>query len=206
MGGRIASGRHAGVRRLTAMLLAVGVGACAPALRAPYSELPESQPSEPDDSLYFLPYTAGTSSLVGQGNFGPWSHQNEYALDFLMPMHTPILAARGGVVVQADDSHTETCWLTKDCKGNRVIIEHADGTRAKYWHIEHGGNVVAVNDRVRRGELIAYSGQTGIAIVPHLHFSVIDPNNQSIEVRFAEIPDNNGVPVAYRTYTSRNQE
>jgi murein DD-endopeptidase MepM/ murein hydrolase activator NlpD len=162
-------------------------------------------PCTPDpEQLYYLPYEPGTASLVVQGNHGPFSHQNEYAIDFLMPMHTPILAARDGVVAQSDDTHTETCWLTQDCPGNRVVIRHEDGTKAGYWHLETGGARVAVGDWVRRGQLIAYSGQTGIAFAPHLHFIVWDSAGQSIEVHFADVCENDGVPQVMHRYGSQN--
>lgn len=153
---------------------------------------------------YYLPFTPGTTSLVVQGNHGGWSHRNEYSIDFMMPLHTPILAARDGVVIQADDTHTKTCWLTQDCPGNRVIIEHADGTRARYWHVYQGSIRVAKGAQVKRGEVIAEAGQTGIAFIPHLHFSVTDHNNKSIEVSFAEICGNRGVPLPMFSYRSQN--
>ncbi len=174
-------------------LLAMHVAGCGTGPCAPDAETP-----------YYLPYEAGTDSLVVQGNHGPVSHQNESAIDFLMPMHTPILAVRDGVVIEVDDSQTKTCWLTQDCRGNRVIIKHEDGTRARYWHLEYGGARVAVGQRVQRGEVIAFSGQTGIAFVPHLHFSMRDSQGKSIEVRFADVCDNGGVPVPWHRYRSQN--
>jgi murein DD-endopeptidase MepM/ murein hydrolase activator NlpD len=153
---------------------------------------------------YRLPYPAGVQSLVGQGNFGPVSHQDEYALDFIMPMQAPIVAARGGTVVQVDDTQTETCWLTKDCKANRVVIEHADGSRARYIHLAHQGARVKLGDKVRQGDLIGLCGQTGIAFLPHLHFTVRDRQNRSIEVRFADVCENDGVPQPFHEYTSQN--
>ncbi|GMV96579.1 MAG: M23 family metallopeptidase [Phycisphaerae bacterium] len=177
---------------------------CAPTVQENVGGVPPAGPIH--DSPYYLPYPAGTASLMVQGNFGPFSHQDEYALDFMMPMHAPIVAAREGVVVQVDDSNTKTCWLTRDCRGNRVIIRHEDGTRARYWHIEHRGAAVALGERVRRGQLIATCGQTGVAFVPHLHFSVVDENNVSLEVRFADVAENNGVPMMYHEYISGNVE
>lgn len=184
-------------------VVCAGLLGCHPAAPAPQNGNPAG-PAADDESQYYLPYPAGRAALVVQGNHGFWSHRHEYAIDFMMPMHAPIAAARAGVVVQVDDSNTETCWLTKDCRGNRVIIQHEDGTRARYWHIEHRGSLVAVNDRVNRGEVIARCGQTGIAFMPHLHFSVVDADNVSMAVRFVEISENGGIPVEFHEYTSAN--
>lgn len=193
MHGDLNVSRSGGMTGLAVGILMVHLSGCGTAPCDPSTETP-----------YYLPYQAERTCFVGQSNFGPWSHQDEYAVDFSMPMHTPIVAARAGVVVAAVDTNTETCWLTQDCAGNHVIIKHEDGTRARYWHLEYGGTVVAVGQNVQRGQVIGYSGQTGIAFIPHLHFSVRDANGKSMEVRFADICDNNGVPLAMHQYRSQN--
>jgi len=58
-----------------------------------------------DSAIYFLPYEAGTECKVTQGYNGHFSHtgSNKYATDWKMPEGTPVLAARGGVVVKIKD-------------------------------------------------------------------------------------------------------
>jgi len=46
--------------------------------------------------VYSLPFKKGFSALVGQGYNGKFSHQNINALDFNMPIGTPITAIRAG--------------------------------------------------------------------------------------------------------------
>ncbi|MBL7723438.1 MAG: M23 family metallopeptidase [Chitinophagaceae bacterium] len=53
-----------------------------------------------------------------------------------------------------------------------MIIQHPDGSRAGYWHLQHNGALVKVGDTVTKGQVIALSGKTGYAMTPHLHFLV----------------------------------
>ncbi len=123
--------------------------------------------------VYALPYAAGTSHRVIQGYFGVFSHRKRAALDFRMKRGTPILAARGGVVIRAKEDGDRGGWNAKYRPyGNNIIIAHADGSRAGYWHLQHNGVEVAVGDTVHQGQLIGYSGKTGYAATPHLHFIV----------------------------------
>jgi murein DD-endopeptidase MepM/ murein hydrolase activator NlpD len=123
--------------------------------------------------VYSLPYEAGTSHRVVQGYFGPFSHRERAALDFKMKRGTRILAARGGVVVRVKEDGDRGGWNKKYRPyGNNVVIQHADGSRAGYWHLQHNGVLVNVGDTVKQGQAIALSGKTGYAALPHLHFIV----------------------------------
>ncbi len=53
-----------------------------------------------------------------------------------------------------------------------IIIQHEDGSRAGYWHLQHNGALVNVGDTVEQGQEIGLSGKTGLALFPHLHFLV----------------------------------
>jgi murein DD-endopeptidase MepM/ murein hydrolase activator NlpD len=52
--------------------------------------------------------------------------------------------------------------------GNRVRIKHANGLETYYAH--NSKNLVKQGERVRAGQAIALTGQTGSASTPHLHF------------------------------------
>lgn len=123
--------------------------------------------------IYVLPYKPGTRHRVIQGYFGVFSHRNRAALDFKMPRGTPVYAARGGVVVRTKQDGRHGGWNKKyRPEGNHIIIEHTDGSRAGYWHLQYNGVAVANGDTVVQGQLIGYSGKTGYAATPHLHFLV----------------------------------
>ncbi len=181
------------------------------------------------DAPYYLPYKPGTTAIVGQGNNGlgeickPCSHYHEYALDFLVPEGTPVVAARDGMVHGAPVTDCPDCTCpwgpTSACPGccaNGIVIEHPDGTRASYLHLMPGGICVTNGQAVQRGDIIGLSGNTGRSMAPHLEFRVYAPPGQagtgrfgasldsSMEVRFADVPGD-GVPQFLHAYTSRNE-
>jgi hypothetical protein len=124
-----------------------------------------------DGFAYELPFLKGKSFKVFQGYNGKFSHQNENALDFTMPEGTEIVAAREGKVVKVVQNNTQSC-ATEDCKQytNSVTILHPDGTFANYAHVRYNGATVKPGDMVKKGDVIAYSGNTGWSTGPHLHF------------------------------------
>jgi murein DD-endopeptidase MepM/ murein hydrolase activator NlpD len=123
--------------------------------------------------VYALPYETGKTFRVIQGYFSRFTHKERAALDFNMNQGTNIAAAREGVVVRVKEDGTRG-RLNKKYRpdGNNIVIQHADGSRAGYWHLQHNGALVNVGDTVKRGQVIAISGKTGYALSPHLHFLV----------------------------------
>lgn len=128
------------------------------------------------DFEYDLPFQKGKSFKVFQGYNGIFSHQNENSIDFSMPEGSEVLAARDGVVVKVVQNNTESC-PRQECQqyNNSIIILHADGTLADYAHIRYNGSKVQPGDSVKKGEVIAYSGNVGWSSGPHLHFSCVLP-------------------------------
>ena len=123
--------------------------------------------------VYALPFDEGKSFRVIQGYFSRFTHKERAALDFNMKRGVKITAARGGVVVRVKEDGT-LGGLNKKYRshGNNIVIEHEDGSRAGYWHLQHNGALVNVGDTVTKGQVIALSGKTGYALLPHLHFLV----------------------------------
>ena len=84
---------------------------------------------------------------------------------------TPVHAADGGVVVEAD-------WIGG--YGNAVIIDHGNGLSTLYGH--NSSLAVSAGQTVSQGQVIAYAGSTGNSTGPHVHFEVrangdpVDPN------------------------------
>lgn len=89
-------------------------------------------------------------------------------IDITMPKGTPLHATADGVVSFADRSGGN---------GNIVVIEHGHGMTSVYAH--NSKNSVKPGQAVKRGELIAYSGSTGVSTGPHLHYEIWR-NGQSI--------------------------
>jgi murein DD-endopeptidase MepM/ murein hydrolase activator NlpD len=143
---------------------------------------------------YRLPYTSGETAVVGQGFRGTFSHQgpNTYGVDFLMPVGTPVRAGRGGRVVETQDDVAETVRSLPpgqpDPPANFVHVLHDDGTVGRYYHLRRRGVLVRVGQSVRAGDLIGFSGDTGLSTEPHLHFDVSKPVDgytvESLPIRF----------------------
>jgi murein DD-endopeptidase MepM/ murein hydrolase activator NlpD len=145
-----------------------------------------------DDSVvYGLPYQPGPGFMVSQGYNGHFSHHgdSQYAVDFAMPEGTPIVAAREGVVISVrGDSTVGGPDRAYEDKANYVVVQHQDGTFAEYLHLQPNGVRVAQGERVSRGQLLGFSGNTGFSGGPHLHFMVAgataDGGRRSFAVRF----------------------
>lgn len=120
---------------------------------------------------YDLPFPKGSSYKLFQGYNGTASHKNENALDFTMPEGTEVLAARDGIVVQIVINNNQSCF-EEECKkyNNYITIMHSDGTFATYVHIKYNGTKLNIGDAVKKGDVIAYSGNVGYSKGPHLHF------------------------------------
>ncbi|MDX1943682.1 MAG: peptidoglycan DD-metalloendopeptidase family protein [Saprospiraceae bacterium] len=127
----------------------------------------------PKDSPYVLPFEVGKSRVLSQGacpSNPSWGHHNWFAYDFDMPIGSNIVAARAGEVL-----HIEERWTDGNRtmgQANYVYIMHDDGTVAEYYHLTKDGVLVNIGDRVKQGQVIALSGDTGPSIGPHLHFVV----------------------------------
>lgn len=139
--------------------------------------------------VYTLPYEAGKKYRIVQGYFGAYSHKERAALDFKMKRGTNIAAIRDGVVVRVKEDGDKGGWAKKYRPyGNNVVIQHSDGSRAGYWHLQKDGALVNVGDTVKQGQIIALSGKTGYAAMPHLHLLVwvYDKNGrwQQVATRF----------------------
>jgi murein DD-endopeptidase MepM/ murein hydrolase activator NlpD len=125
-----------------------------------------------DTYQYGLPFEKGKSFRVVQGYGGLFSHSNVAAIDFSMPVGTPVHAAREGIIYgYKDDSDEGGMFEDNKKSANYIIIKHDDGSFGCYWHLAKNG-VLIKKGRVSKGQQIALSGATGLVIRPHLHFSV----------------------------------
>ncbi len=86
------------------------------------------------------------------------------ALDYGVPIGTPVHAAADGVVIK-------TANLTSSY-GTYVVIQHAGGLQTWYAHGTSGSICVSPGQTVSRGQTIMSSGNSGNSRGPHLHFEV----------------------------------
>ncbi len=132
--------------------------------------------ARPRDIEYLYPLQSDTVQ-VEQGYGGSYSHndaQNRYAVDFGADIGTPVLAARAGIVMQVEADFDRGGLNAEKYAGgaNFVRIVHDDGTMALYAHLKLDGVLVRVGQRVRKGQTIGLSGNTGYTSGPHLHFAL----------------------------------
>lgn len=90
-------------------------------------------------------------------------------IDFSAPIGTPVYATADGIVSKVKVRFSGF--------GKYVEIDHGFGYKTGYAHL-HDFNVKP-GDRVKRGELIAYVGNTGLSTAPHLHY-IVKKNNKKI--------------------------
>ena len=133
----------------------------------------ERLPAEVD---YYPPFPSGLAFPISQGFDNDSTHSNppnQYAVDIVMPIGTPILASRAGRVMDMEDNFRGAAqkerYLTRS---NQVRILHDDGTMAVYAHLQPNSVRVRQGAQVSRGQWIANSGNTGFSSGPHLHFVV----------------------------------
>ena len=96
-------------------------------------------------------------------NFGPkTSGQPNDGINVAVPEGTPVKAAEDGVVAYAGNE--------LKTYGNLVLIRHANGYVTAYAHASE--ILVKRDDPIKRGQIIAKSGQTGNVAAPQLHFEI----------------------------------
>lgn len=87
----------------------------------------------------------------------------------------------GTVVGVVSNVNYNTSKTGKRSYGNYVKIKHDNGMFTLYAHIKHGTVSVKVGDRVSRGQVLGYMGNTGYSFGAHVHFEVRDVNNNTID-------------------------
>ena len=95
------------------------------------------------------------------------------AIDFLVPEHTPVLAATKGIVTYVkDDSNiggpSPVYWNYT----NFIAIMHANEEYSRYNHLAPQSSRIRLGQAVSEGQVIAEVGMTGYTFRPHLHFQV----------------------------------
>ncbi len=146
---------------------------------------------------YRAPFAAAGNYSITQAfpdNVTHLTADSEHAIDIAMPVGTDVLAARGGVVFEVIGTNFRGGFNRQEHlrSANIVRILHDDGTFAVYAHLNWDSIRVRPGERVRAGQYIADSGNTGYSSGPHLHFAVQHNAGMRIEA----------LPVAFRGASS----
>ncbi|WP_236843023.1 peptidoglycan DD-metalloendopeptidase family protein [Campylobacter lanienae] len=89
-------------------------------------------------------------------------------VDYAAPRGTKIYAAGDGVVSFVGN---------KGGYGKTVTIQHSGGYMTLYAHVNGYANGIKKGKKVKKGQLIAYVGSTGLSTGPHLHFGLYKNGN-----------------------------
>lgn len=142
----------------------------------------------PLDSVRLTQYFGDTAFARS----GAYSGRGHNGIDLGAPRGTAVKAALSGKILAVNTQVAPMCQY-----GKWVLIKHANGLTTLYAHL----SVVSLNqgEDVTTGDIIGYSGDTGYAIGPHLHFTVY----ASQAVNFTQYTCNSGIsltiPVAAAT-------
>ena len=94
-------------------------------------------------------------------------------IDFAMPTGTPIIAPCNGVVfsISTDIKKGEGVTILSDdiFQWNGQPCQFA----CVHWHMKDKSIVVKMGDKVKTGDLLGLSNNTGQSTGPHLHFSIL---------------------------------
>jgi murein DD-endopeptidase MepM/ murein hydrolase activator NlpD len=137
------------------LLVAVVFGANA------VNELSKLEPSS------IMPIASGQATIAS--GFGYRLHPITKAqklhkgIDFKIEMGTEILATGGGTV--------EKVLTHKSGYGKHIVIKHDENYQTMYAHLSDFK--VKKGDKVEKGQVVGYSGNTGKSITPHLHYEVL---------------------------------
>lgn len=119
----------------------------------------------------FKDYNCGTVTYDGHGgnDFSIWPY-SFYKMDNDL---VEVVAAAPGTILYKSDGHFDrNCASTTDT-ANYIIIRHADGSQANYWHLKKNSvTTKAVGQTVVAGENLGVVGSSGNSSGPHLHFEV----------------------------------
>jgi murein DD-endopeptidase MepM/ murein hydrolase activator NlpD len=97
-----------------------------------------------------------------------------YGMDFTAPRGTPVYASGDGVVTRADSNSSGY--------GKHIRIDHGYGYVSLYAHLYKYN--VKKNQRVKRGDLIGFVGNTGRSEAAHLHYEIFKDGQRINPINF----------------------
>ncbi len=143
------------------------------------SKIPGAQPgllAWPVTKHIITQYFGNTE--FSQAHAAVYNGHGHNGIDLGIPIGTPIMSAGIGVVKGTGDTDTVCPGASF---GRWVMIEHTNGLSTLYAHL----SVIkaSAGQQVNAGDVIGYSGVTGYATGPHLHFTVYASQGVQIQSR-----------------------
>jgi murein DD-endopeptidase MepM/ murein hydrolase activator NlpD len=145
-----------------------------------------------------LRYSSRITSAFSTRRFHPVlkAYRPHWGVDYGAPVGTPVQVTANGVV-------TFNGWDRGG--GNVVKVRHAGGYVTAYLHLSRFAAGIRPGARVRQGDIVAYTGATGLASGPHLDYRV-QHNGQWIDPLTLKSVRDEAIPTsqlaAFRTWRS----
>ena len=98
-----------------------------------------------------------------------------HSVDFIVEEGTPISATADGIVIDLkSDSNVGGEGKEFEPMGNFIELKHDNEEYSEYEHLRKNGVLVKVGDKIKKSQVVGYSGATGwlAHLGPHLHFMV----------------------------------
>ncbi len=134
-------------------------------------------------NVYCLPFKKKdliSASSDPRAHFAHFKH----AIDFSLPEGSELLAVADGEVVDLKIDSRKGGYDPKyngDKYLNYLTLKHANGEYSQYCHLKYNGSLVKIGDKVKKGQVIALSGNTGFSTEPHLHFHIFILTDKKID-------------------------
>ena len=130
---------------------------------------------------YMYPFPRGTyktqpfGANKSQGANGPGGHTGD---DYAVNVGTPVRAAADGVIELSSwvsENYQENPWWLTQMGGDNLVL-NCGSTKPTFIYAHLSESTANVGDRVVKGQIIGYSGNTGTATTgPHCHVEVLPP-------------------------------
>ncbi|OGZ54667.1 MAG: hypothetical protein A3B25_03565 [Candidatus Ryanbacteria bacterium RIFCSPLOWO2_01_FULL_48_26] len=122
--------------------------------------------------ILLWPVETGKSAIsqgYGSTDFAQVTYGSKWhnGVDFGIPIGTPVIAAEDGAVVAVGNNDL---YCPRAAYGKFIAIKNNNNLVTLYAHLSR--QIVQIGQQVKRGDVIGYSGKTGWATGPHLHFTV----------------------------------
>jgi murein DD-endopeptidase MepM/ murein hydrolase activator NlpD len=160
---------------------------------------------------YVLPFPAGKKYVLSQTCCNPdGGHRNQLAYDFAVYLGDTVCCMRSGIVKEIRENQPDNGGDITSNKHNYIMIQHDDSTVAFYAHLMQNSVLVDIGDRIKQGQKIAQSGNSGNTLnFPHLHVGLYESyppvETYDLPIFFKNIEgpvDENGRLVADQWYTA----
>ena len=115
---------------------------------------------QPVNNRHLTLLAAGKKPLINP--FYRAMHEH-HGIDYLVSEGTPVFATADGKIKSLSEKNSS--------HGKAITIDHGNGYQTSYSHLLDIR--VKKGQKVKRGDIIALSGNTGLSFAPHLHYEVI---------------------------------